>query len=163
MPWTMVPAKKARFTLVSSSRSLGCIVVRTGLELNSHRLICAFHQKPTMPVSQALLGAFAKFVQHEPEACKLVDVSPDELHIGERAMFALSSGTRVKVLGRMRVCSCCSRPVARKSWWCCPGEEFTFSFATSSGKSPNFIWHSHVLRFCLRKKSLTVAELVFSR
>lgn len=148
-----------RVSLLLSIAGL-CMELRTSLELDRHRLICAFHQKPTMPVSQALLVAFAKFVQHEPEACKLVGVSPDELHIGERAMVALGSETRVGVLEWMRVSSCCGRPVARKFWWCCSGEEFTFSFATSSGKAPNFIWHGHVLRFCLRESLSEVAELM---
>lgn len=51
-----------------------CLVgwdVLTRLELNGDGLIGAFHQKPTMPVSQALsIAAFKLFVQHAPEASK---------------------------------------------------------------------------------------------
>lgn len=50
--------------MVSSLREMWCVVVSsqlTSLELNGDRLVRAFHQEPTMPVSQALSLALEGF------------------------------------------------------------------------------------------------------
>ena len=76
------------------------LIVLTSLKLDRNRLVGAFHQEPTMPVSQALCdrslesGSFSI----APERLASVRAAlPDELHVGGRASFCALSESQGRV------------------------------------------------------------------